>query len=755
MKKGEEKPGKFEDLKQECPEPDEEIPKTLNSIELFLSGKSEISRRILQDCSLTELIELTIRILQDLSGLECALLSVRDNGCGAFSSFYSSNHSTLFENSFNARIDGLFEFCEQNDAPFLFTGSKEVPYPLGDMENVEDLLSVVFVPFYDESMRAGCVLLSSRSGKDIPGESLVDIELLVAQMAQFIRNAGLKKALEESRSKHEMIMNNIDDVIWVIDNNMEAVYLSPSIEKLTGFSVEETLGLEPVNLVTSESLEKINDVLDQIAEDEKRGYNWNDKTWMVEIEMYRKDGRTTWIEMKLKFLRDIDGAPVGAIGVSRDVNHRKKIENVLVRSEEKYRSLYHSSMDGILLVDMEGRIIEANEAFLGMVGYKMKEIEGIPVEKIMPKMKADIDLDNIYTQLFQKGNSGEMEADYTRKDGTRLPISLKAWLANDEDGEPFGVWVIARDISGIKRTEKFIEAQRDLALSVVGDVGLDDILDTALKVILKAIGFEGGFISISGKSRRKFDFERHSGISKSYVWAVNHIDPGVYEGKAIRSGMQLFAGQAELSSPLRELSKEEDVKSIGIIPMVSETGDIVGSIGVVSRTLESIPRELRNILDVLTKQVERTIGEYRMAEALRVSEEKHRLLAENVTDVIWTMGMDLNFNYISPSIEMNTGFTPDEVRSMPLNEVLTPLSLRALTRAFAQAIQNDVGGSSDLETFWTVELEFYRKDGSTIWNEVRINGLKEVEGRLAGVLGISRDITERKKAERELKQAKE
>ncbi|MBN2168851.1 MAG: PAS domain S-box protein, partial [Actinobacteria bacterium] len=755
MKKGEETPGKSEDLRMECPEPDQLNQKTVSSIELFLSGKSELSRRILQDCSLNELVELTIRIVQDLSGLECALMCVRDESSDSFGIYYSSNLSTEFETRFNDRIEGLFDFCEQNDAPFLYTGSNDVPYPLCDTENIDNLKSVVFVPFYSERIAAGFLMLSSRFKKDIPGEALVDIELLAAQLAQFIRGAELKEALKESRSKYEMIMNNIDDVIWVIDNNMNAIYLSPSIEKLTGFTAVETLDLEPVNLVTSESLEKLNDVLDQIAEDEVRGCNWNDKTWMIEMEMYRKDGRTTWIEMKLKFLRDVDGTPVGAIGVSRDVNHRKKIENVLVRSEEKYRNLYHSSIDGILLADMQGRIVEANEAFLSMVGYRMKEIEGMPAEKIMPKMKADIDIDNIYTQLFQKGNSGEMEADYTRKDGIRVPISLKAWLANDENGEPFGVWVIIRDISGVKRTEKFIEAQRDLALSAVGDVSLDDILDTALKVILEAVGFEGGYISLTGKSRGKLDLEHHTGISKSFMWAANHIDPNVYEGKAIRSGMQLFVGQDELSSPLKELAREEDIKSIGIIPMVSELGEIAGSIGVFSRTLEMIPRELRNILDVLTKQVERTIGEYRMAEALRVSEEKHRLLAENVTDVIWTMGMDLNFNYISPSIEMNTGFTPDEVRTMPLHEVFTPLSLRSLTSAFAQAIQDDVGGSSDPEAFWTVELEFYRKNGSTVWNEVRINTLREVGGRLAGVLGISRDITERKKAERELKQAKE
>lgn len=129
--------------------------------------------------------------------------------------------------------------------------------------------------------------------------------------------------------------------------------------------------------------------------------------------------------------------------------------------------------------------------------------------------------------------------------------------------------------------------------------------------------------------------------------------------------------------------------------------------------------------------------------------EKYRLLAENVKDVIWTMDMNLQFTYMSPSVIHLRGYTVEEVMNQSLDEVLTPSSLAVALKTFEEELQKD-REQPNLSRTVTLELEHTCKDGSTVWAEVRITGLRDAKGNVVGILGVSRDITERKKAEAEI-----
>ncbi|GAI19809.1 unnamed protein product, partial [marine sediment metagenome] len=141
----------------------------------------------------------------------------------------------------------------------------------------------------------------------------------------------------------------------------------------------------------------------------------------------------------------------------------------------------------------------------------------------------------------------------------------------------------------------------------------------------------------------------------------------------------------------------------------------------------------------------------RVDEALRESESRYRLLADNVTDIICILDMNLRFTYISPSVTHMLGYSVEEAISMPLEEILPPASLEITMKTFEEELEVEKREQKDLERSRTLELELICKDGSTIWTEVKLTFLRDSDDQPIEILGIARDITERREAEKALK----
>jgi two-component system cell cycle sensor histidine kinase/response regulator CckA len=135
-------------------------------------------------------------------------------------------------------------------------------------------------------------------------------------------------------------------------------------------------------------------------------------------------------------------------------------------------------------------------------------------------------------------------------------------------------------------------------------------------------------------------------------------------------------------------------------------------------------------------------------QALRESEERYRLLAENISDVLWIRDMNLRFTYISPSIEKMTGYTVEEAMALSMEKSYTPGSTAKALEALKVELTLEREGQSDPSRVRTLEMEGYHKNGSIMWTEARMTFLRDADGRVSGILGVSRDITERKEAEK-------
>ena len=152
----------------------------------------------------------------------------------------------------------------------------------------------------------------------------------------------------------------------------------------------------------------------------------------------------------------------------------------------------------------------------------------------------------------------------------------------------------------------------------------------------------------------------------------------------------------------------------------------------------------------INRRLDRALAASREAEqALRESEERHRLLADNASDVIWIVDLQGRCTYVSPSVEKLRGYSVAEVLGQSLDEALTPESAAIARAALAKALATVEQGLPFPK--FRGELEQPCKDGSTVWTEVTTSGMHNAAGEFIGILGVSRDIGERRRIEMQIR----
>lgn len=140
-------------------------------------------------------------------------------------------------------------------------------------------------------------------------------------------------------------------------------------------------------------------------------------------------------------------------------------------------------------------------------------------------------------------------------------------------------------------------------------------------------------------------------------------------------------------------------------------------------------------------------------EQLRISEERHRLIAEHANDVVWTMALDGTITSLSSAISQVRGLTPQQAMAQPLEDIHTPSSQQQAI-AYLQQLHAALARGDAPPTF-RGELEYYHRDGSIVWAEVQVLPHQAPDGTVIELLGVSRDISERKRHELELEAARQ
>ncbi len=326
--------------------------------------------------------------------------------------------------------------------------------------------------------------------------------------------------------------------------------------------------------------------------------------------------------------------------------------------------------------------------------------------------------DKLSTSVEQTRTAGtpyELELEIVTSDGSNGWVWVRGEALKDSNGNITGLWGAAQDITERKKIEyKLKQSEEKFQL----------LFDKAPLGYL-ALDSEGCFIEVNQKWLDTFGYKKEEVIGN---WLGDFLCPEyVY---AFRERFQIFKAQGYIQSEVEMLKKD------GRRIFIAFEGKIAyGSDGEFKQT--------HGIMQDITEQ-------RKTEKALIESESKYRRITENMSDVVWTTDLNLNTTYVSPSAEKLFGESIQTYLTRSVEEKFVPASLREIHLVLAEELEKENDPASDKKRTRIIEAEHYRGDGSIIWVSMHVAILRDENGEVIGFQGVTRDITMRKKVEREL-----
>jgi len=273
-------------------------------------------------------------------------------------------------------------------------------------------------------------------------------------------------ALRRSEEQYRLIAENSDDVIFTLDQELRFTYMSPSSFKLRGVTAEEAMLEKLEDIMTPESLNRIIAEYGRVLAEIEKG---NKPTVRIEIEQYRKDRSTLWVEISIKTIMDGEGHLTGFLGVSRDISEHKLAEEAIQASEEKLRQIINNIPHAVSILDMNMRPTYASTAIQRILGYKAEELLTLTLDKILTPESLEIAGKSFQEALDRNGHGFDpngvliLNLEQYHKNGSKVLLENAMTFLRNANGVPVGILSVSTDITERKRAEAALQASKESA----------------------------------------------------------------------------------------------------------------------------------------------------------------------------------------------------------------------------------------------------------------------------------------------------
>lgn len=239
--------------------------------------------------------------------------------------------------------------------------------------------------------------------------------------------------------------------VWDMDMAMRTVRATPQFFRI--------LGLEPTDQpVPIERLRAVRhpDDRDQVVSNFQRVMATGEDQYDAEYRIIRPDGEVRWIFGRGRVVRDQFGSPIRYSGVDIDITDRRRTEEALRDSEERYRTLVENANDLVFTLDLDFRITSANPAVQRLLGYKPEELIGTRLGSYVPAEQLAKHRDMLQRKLSGEAAETRYEMQVVGRNGETRTLETSSRLSFDRSGKPNAIQAIARDITERKKYEEHL-----------------------------------------------------------------------------------------------------------------------------------------------------------------------------------------------------------------------------------------------------------------------------------------------------------
>lgn len=532
-------------------------------------------------------------------------------------------------------------------------------------------------------------IIPENSFWDLNGMIVRGVDNKVVRILGVTQNITERKRAEIQSKNWQNLFTSADFGLAYVDAKTNTFLdVNPAFAAQRGYSVDELIGKPVAMMLAPETLEKMD--RDMAAADAS-GYG------RFEIREVRKDGSVFPVIAEITVMRDEFGRPISRFIYALDITQRKKAEENLRISEERFRGIFGQTVVGIAQIDLETRLIMVNDRYCEMTGFTREELVGTPIREFThPEDIAEIDF--LLRRLLDTGEPFQLTKRYVKKDGTVVWIDNSLSLVRDAAGNPVSCVSVVIDVTNRLESERqrhqladafencghgiaIVEPKTDRiiacnpAFALLMRASIDDLKDKPLLSL--------------------YSPEYHGYIRK----CLNEADQ---------------SGQVRYEARMRRQQGKSFPAQMDIVSVRGTDGDLLYRV----KTMQDV---------TWRKQIEDEIL------------EKNELL-EQTYDAIFVWSIDDGVILWNKNATALYGYTAQEAIGR---------DPYILLRTVLPSARSDFRAALIDSKRWEGELVHTAKDGSEIVVESRLSVLRQFKGKSI-VMETCRDVTERRRMEIEL-----
>jgi PAS domain S-box-containing protein len=537
--------------------------------------------------------------------------------------------------------------------------------------------------------------VSASAIKDSKG----DVNIIV-----FVRDITDRKRVEEALRENEKRLQALVDaspvgISWAdMEGNIK--YTNRKFRQLFGYTVDDIPTIAEWRRLAYPDpayRETVPSLVAMLTEAQKQGKEIRP----IEMTITCKDGTIRSVEQMGTFVSN------RILAIYNDLTERKRAEEALRQSEEKYRTILETMQDAYYEVDLAGNYTFVNNALCRNFGYTKEELIGTKSLQHQDEAKAKKTYDS-FKEIYRTGEPVKaLEVEYSQKDGTKGTYELSASMIRDAEGKPIGFRGISRDITERKQMEEALRESENKFRSLVENaiVGVYLIQDGVFRYVNLRLA------------------EIHGYEAEEMVGKMGPNQSTYPEDLSIveRNIDKRLKGEEAIHYEFRIVTKSQEIRYV----------EVFGS-----RTMyQGRPAVLGTMLDITDRK--------KAEEALRQSEERYRNILESIEDGYYEVDLAGNFTFFNDSMCRIYGYSREEFMDISYRKYTDQETAKKVFQAY-----NRVYRTGEPDRGFAHEI--IRKDGTKRYVATSISLLKDPSGKPTGFRGISWDVTEKKKLEEQL-----